>query len=299
MVLRFIAGISRATFLPLSLLCAGLGSISGLAAGQPIPFSSIGLVLLAAVAAHASVNAFNEVADFRSGLDFHTVRTPFSGGSGALPAAPHYQSVALAWAVLTLLLVIAIGIYFLCVRGWMLGVIGIVGVVLVTAYTPWINRYPWVCLMAPGVGFGPVLVLGSSIAVGGVANTASLWLALLTGVLVSGLLLANQQPDAAVDARFGRRHLAIAYGPAVARRVLGAMWISALLILLLAVATRGLPFAALAALPPLLLAVRNAWQLLQQDISVPLPSHLLASNVLVCLSTPLLLLIVLVCESFY
>lgn len=297
-MLRFIAGISRATFLPLSLLCACLGSVCGLGAGKPIPLINIGLTLLAAVAAHASVNAFNEFADFRSGLDLHTVRTPFSGGSGALPAAPRYQSVALAWGVLTLLLVMVIGIHFLYLRGWALGVIGLVGVVLVVAYTPWINRYPWICLIAPGVGFGPVLVLGSSIAIGGVANAASIWLAVLMGVLVSGLLLANQQPDATVDALFGRRHLAIACGAGVARRVLGALWLSAPLILLLAVTIQGLPLVSLVALPALLLAVRNAWQLWKLDISDPLPSRLLASNVLVCLVSPLLLLIALACEAF-
>ncbi|MAK74397.1 MAG: prenyltransferase, partial [Pseudomonadales bacterium] len=43
------------------------------------------LVLLGALAAHGAVNVLNEYADFHSGLDLHTERTPFSGGSGYLP----------------------------------------------------------------------------------------------------------------------------------------------------------------------------------------------------------------------
>ena len=46
------------------------------------------LVLAGALCAHASVNLLNEYHDFRSGLDLQTQRTPFSGGSGALPANP-------------------------------------------------------------------------------------------------------------------------------------------------------------------------------------------------------------------
>jgi len=43
------------------------------------------LALLGAFLAHVSVNTLNEYYDFKSGLDLETIRTPFSGGSGALP----------------------------------------------------------------------------------------------------------------------------------------------------------------------------------------------------------------------
>ena len=54
------------------------------------------LVLVGGTAAHISVNALNEYLDFRSGLDARTVRTPFSGGSGALA----YPRVAMASVML-------------------------------------------------------------------------------------------------------------------------------------------------------------------------------------------------------
>ena len=54
------------------------------------------LVLFGALAAHVSVNAFNEYLDFRSGLDALTERTPFSGGSGVLPTHPELAGLTLA-----------------------------------------------------------------------------------------------------------------------------------------------------------------------------------------------------------
>ncbi|GAI31321.1 unnamed protein product, partial [marine sediment metagenome] len=41
----------------------------------------IGLLL-----AHISVNVLNDYFDYRSGIDLEAKRTPFSGGSGILPA---------------------------------------------------------------------------------------------------------------------------------------------------------------------------------------------------------------------
>ena len=35
---------------------------------------------------HVAVNALNEASDMTTGIDLRTTRTPFSGGSGTLPA---------------------------------------------------------------------------------------------------------------------------------------------------------------------------------------------------------------------
>lgn len=243
------------------------------------------LAVSAAVFAHASVNAFNECADFRSGLDLQTSRTPFSGGSSSLPAAPQYLALAQGWAWLTFGITAAIGVYFL-LAGGLLAWLGATGLVLVIAYTPLINRFPWLCLIAPGVGFGPIMVVGSAIAVTGAAPPASVWSAAIMGTGPAVLLLANQQPDARVDARFGRRHLTIVYGPVVARRILACLWVMPLLILCTALAVGGLPpLAAVVGLPRLLLMLqRPAVAGLIEDAVVP--TALLARNVQVCLITP-------------
>lgn len=206
-----------------------------------------------------------------------------------MPARPHYLPVALGWAWFTFVMTAMIGLYFLRLRGWWLGGPGLLGLLLVVSYTPLLNRHPWLCLLAPGIGFGPVLVVGSSLAVTGQIPPGSVWIAALMALLVSGLLLANQQPDAAVDARFGRRHLAIAYGQDAVCRVLLLCWCLPLPLLLLAVMAGSLPARTLVAATPLLLALLNARQLWQTR----LPATLLARNVLVCLATPLLLVVAL------
>lgn len=284
--LRFLSGISRVSFLPLALLCAVLGISAGRVGGVDASMSLAVLAVLAAVLAHVSVNSFNEYADYRSGLDLQTCRTPFSGGSGSLPAAPQYLNLALGWAWTSLVAAVAIGLYFLSVRGWLLAGFGALGLLLVTTYTPVINCFPWFCLIAPGLGFGPIMVVGSAIAVTGAAPPASIWSAVIMGILTSGLLLANQQPDAGVDARFGRRHLTIVYGSEVARRTLAGLWLAPIVTLTIGVAVNGLPWTASIAVLPLLLSCHNAWQLLRLSPEETLPTTLLARNVAVCLSTP-------------
>jgi 1,4-dihydroxy-2-naphthoate octaprenyltransferase len=42
------------------------------------------LLLAGVVLAHISVNLFNEYSDYKTGIDFNTHRSPFSGGSGMI-----------------------------------------------------------------------------------------------------------------------------------------------------------------------------------------------------------------------
>lgn len=101
------------------------------------------LALVGALSAHVSVNALNEYVDFRSGLDQQTQRTPFSGGSGTLPAQPALASTALWTGLISLSVTGAIGVFFLA--SWPgsaieLAPLGLLGLLLIVAYTPWVTR---------------------------------------------------------------------------------------------------------------------------------------------------------------
>ena len=104
---------TRPNFLILAPLCAGLGLAVAWQQGQPPALLDTLLVFIGAVLAHAAVNLLNEYEDFVSGLDDITQRTPFSGGSGALPEIPSAARRVLLAGLGTLALVIAIGVYFL------------------------------------------------------------------------------------------------------------------------------------------------------------------------------------------
>ena len=79
-------GVARAPFLalPVALVACG-AAVAAWEGGLSWPRTL--LALLGLVALHVAVNVFNEVSDLRTGIDLRTTPTPFSGGSGTLPAA--------------------------------------------------------------------------------------------------------------------------------------------------------------------------------------------------------------------
>jgi len=280
---------SRPNFLLLAPLCAGLGLAVAWQQGQAPELLHTFLVFLGAVLAHAAVNLLNEYDDFRSGLDMITERTPFSGGSGALPEMPSAARRVL-WAGLgTLALVVAIGLYFLWLRGLPLLVLGAAGVVLVLTYTRWITRLPLLCLLAPGMGFGPIMVLGTVIALGGRIDTTALLASLVALLMVSELLLINQIPDAEADRAIGRRHLVITLGPEKAARLVAGLLLASYGVIVAGVVSGHLAMTSLIALAPLPAAI---WISLRLPRVLATPDQLnrvLGANVAVLLSTLALL----------
>ncbi|MDR4989352.1 MAG: prenyltransferase, partial [Bacteroidales bacterium] len=121
------------------------------------------LIMAGAISAHVSVNLFNEYSDFQTKIDFNTERTPFSGGSGMLPAghtSPGHVSIV-AW--LTLLFSAAIGIYFTIVSHYSILIIAAIGAVAITLYTPLLSRLLLGELFA-GLALGSLVIIGAYIA---------------------------------------------------------------------------------------------------------------------------------------
>ena len=207
-----IFGPMRPPFLILTPACVALGAAVSYRSGGGLDPLQVVLVLVGALAAHIAVNALNEYVDFRTGLDTHTRRTPFSGGSGTLPLYPQLAPATLAIGLVAAALVLSIGVYFIAERGLAILPVGVLGVVLMLIYTPWLTRRPWLCLIAPGLGFGPCMVVGTEVALTGHASAAG-WIASLVPLfLVSNLLLLNQFPDVEADRAVGRKNVPIVLG---------------------------------------------------------------------------------------
>lgn len=285
-----VLGVVRAPFLPLALVCVALGSALAAHAGQlTASWYDWLLIALGALAAHASVNAFNEVSDYLTGIDRHTQRTPFSGGSGTLPAQPQWLGQArwLAWALL--LFVVLVGLYFCLTRSWRLLPLGLIGLALVRFYTPWITRRPWLCLAAPGLGFGPVMVLGVLLAAGGSLQGAAWLSCAVPCLLTSALLLFNQFPDVEADRLGGRHNLPIWIGRRASSVVLAGLHALAYGAVLLGVWLHWMPVVCLVALLPVPLSVavcHAAWRDAENPAQL---TPALGLNVFVCLLTPALL----------
>lgn len=202
----------RPPFLVLPPVCVFLAAAAADYHAQSIGFFSVFLVLFGSIAAHISVNALNEYEDFKSGLDFKTIRTPFSGGTGTLPENPDAAPAALATGIITLVLTVLVGIYFMAVQGIWLLLAGIPGILIIYFYTSRVTRNPLFCLIAPGLGFGLLMVMGADYALTGRYSLVGFWAALVPFFLVSDLLLLNQFPDKEADTTVGRRHLLILLG---------------------------------------------------------------------------------------
>lgn len=248
-----------------------------------------GLILLGALAAHASVNVLNEVDDARSGLDELTKRTPFSGGSGALQANPAAINAAEKLGFALLGLVVAIGLYFVYLKGWLLIPLGLLGILVIVAYTPKFTRLPWLCLIAPGLGFGPLMLFGSYYVLTGEYSWVVLAVSLIPFFLVSNLLLLNQFPDLDADTQIGRNHLIIAYQVSTGLAIFRWFLLSAFLVLLLLVAFNFLPAKALLGLLSLVFALPLYWQVLKAKTAGEVTNKLLGLNVIVNLSLPFLI----------
>jgi len=142
----------RGPFLILTPVCVFLGMSIVIANRVNVDIYMLALVLLGAVLAHISVNTLNEYLDFRSGLDLTTSKTRFSGGSGALPQNPEMAQAVLTVGSMSLVATLLIGLFFFWKLGPGIIPIGVLGLMLIVTYTGWINKHPFLCLIAPGIG---------------------------------------------------------------------------------------------------------------------------------------------------
>ncbi len=202
----------RVPFLVLAPVCVFLGMSTVVANQASVNLLVLLLALAGAFLAHISVNTLNEYFDFKSGLDLETLKTPFSGGSGALPQNPEMVGSVLAVGLASSIFLFMIGSYFVWQFGTGIIPIGITGLVIIATYTSWINKHPFLCLVAPGIGFGFLMVAGTQFVLQGEYTPLSWLVAAVPFFLVNNLLLLNQYPDIKADAKAGRYHFPIAYG---------------------------------------------------------------------------------------
>ncbi len=289
--MKGILGIARAPFLVLAPACVLVGLGTSLWTHGQVNWLYFILVLVGALAAHICVNAFNEYFDFKTGLDSRTQRTPFSGGSGTLPARPEMLRTAgvVAWA--SFAIVGLIGLFFVYVWSWELIPLGVAGLFLLYGYTVWLTRNPTLCLLAPGLGFGPLMVLGTHFALTGEYSFIALIASLIPFFLVSNLLLLNQFPDVEADRTVGRRHFPIQVGCKASGHIYIAFLVLTYVVIAGGVAFGYLPLFALLGLLTLLLAVPVIRSVAKNSENVPALIPAMGQNVLINLLTPVLLAI--------
>jgi len=290
------AGIARAPFLllPVTLVVCGAGAA---AYDGAFDWTRSALALVALVAVHISVNSLNEWSDMRRGIDLHTVRTPFSGGSGTLPAGDASLGTALALGLVTAGVGLVIGIWFVGQVGWGFLPFILIGAVFVLGYTDALARVG-VGEVAAGLGLGGLAVAGAAYVQDGTLGPGAVAASVPAFLMTFNLLLLNEFPDERADRKGGRKNLVLLLGRPRAALVYGAagllvpVWIIASVV-------AGLlpPLALLGAIPSLLLAGPLRWAVGRAEEEVPIPA--MGANVVWNLATNALLGLSLFGASFF
>jgi len=286
-----ICGPMRLPFLILTPACVLLGVSTAAQSEAELNFLYLALALLGGIAAHISVNALNEYHDFKSGLDFKTQPTPFSGGSGSLPKNPGKEHVALITGIISLALTTLVGLYFLYVRGLWLLPVGLLGIITIVAYTKWLTKNAVLCLIAPGLGFGPLMVMGTDFVLSGSYSWTSFVASLVPFFLVSNLLLLNQFPDVDPDKSVGRHHFPIKIGRKASARLYGIFVGAVYLTVIMGYVAGVLPLQGFLALGSIFIALPTVRGVARFANNIPRLLPYMGRNVVVIILTPVLLAI--------
>jgi len=277
---------TRPQFLLLSVVLAFLGNAIAWHDG----FFHLGYALLAFLGlllCHIGVNVLNDYFDYKSGIDLKTKRTPFSGGSGILPAAQMTPRQVFWLGMGSFLLAVPIGVYFVIVAGWALLPLLLVAALCTLLYTPLLTRLGWP-EWAPGAGMGTLPVLGTYFIQVTDYTGAAIIAAIPSGILVHNLLLLNEFPDIPADREAGRRTLPITIGKNGAWLIYSVLTIGVYIWIAYWVAVGEMPLFALIALLTLPFALKAIWGGRKyNDMSQLVPA--MANNIMVVLLTQFLL----------
>jgi len=200
----------RAPFLVLSVAL----TLVGVATAYWHGFGHFGHALLRAAGvtlSHAAVNLFNELSDYQTGIDEHTARTPFSGGSGMLQAGQTTARQVRLAAYGSLLVAGGIGLYFSLVSGWPILVLMAAGAIAIRFYTTHLARW-LVGELVSGLTLGCFVVIGVHYVLTRFMTSDIIYISLVPGIFTALLLFLNEFPDAEADRMGGRRHLVIVLG---------------------------------------------------------------------------------------
>jgi 1,4-dihydroxy-2-naphthoate octaprenyltransferase len=277
----------RPPFLLLSFVLVFIGTAVAWHGGA---FSAPYFVLAQAgmLLAHIGVNVLNDYFDYKSTLDLRTKRTPFSGGSGILPARLLEPRGVYILGVTSLLLAAFIGVYFIAVHGWVFLPIMVIGGLSAYFYSPHVSRW-WLGEFLAGLNFGLLAVLGSYFAQTGHYSWEAVVAGLAPSFLSANLLVLNQFPDLEPDRQVGRRNLVMALGKGKAAWLYTILLVCTYLSIVLGVVFRLMPWPVLVAILTVPLAMKAIQGALRHYDDIPKLVPALGANVMTILGTDALL----------
>ena len=278
---------TRPQFLLLSVVLVLLGTAiswnEGYFDGLKFILTALGLLL-----AHASVNILNDYFDYKSGIDLHTNRTPFSGGSGILVKGLLKPKSVYWFGIICLLSALPIGIYLTVISGWELLPLILLGGLAIYFYTSYLTKW-LIGEFWAGLGLGILPVMGIYFVQTTNYSLEALIASLAPGILTTNLLFLNEFPDTEADRKGGRYHLVIALGTRKASRLYAGLMGLTYVCIVAGVISGFMPPLSLIALLSTPFALKAVCTALQHHDKVQNLIPALKANVITVLATDALL----------
>ncbi|NIN51931.1 MAG: 1,4-dihydroxy-2-naphthoate octaprenyltransferase [Nitrososphaeria archaeon] len=253
----------QAAYIPVLIGASIAWSVSGLF--DPFLFA---LTLIGGILLQAAVNMFNDYFDYLSGADQMVEhRNPFAGGGRVLVmerGITPKKHLAVSFSYLVLGSVI--GFYLILLRGFIILVLGIIGVFSIYFYTapPLQLSYKGFGELLVGLNFGPLMVIGSYyVQTQELSLQQPLTASIPIGILIAMILWINEFPDFHTDKAIGKHHLVVRLGYRWAIRVYIASVVTAYIIIGYGIACGILPFPVLLSLATIPLCLKAVTILLK------------------------------------
>jgi len=206
---------TRAFAYPASVVPVIVGSAFAWYVAGSFNWGYFALALIAGMLYHTGCNMINDYFDYKHGLD----RRDTFGGSGVLTGGMLQPGELLIGAYLCLAAGSLIGVYFVTVFGLpvlLIGIAGLIGTVFYTT-TPLAMKYAALGSPLVFIEMGPLMVLGGYLVQTGELSWNAVWVSIPVGLIVAGILQANDTRDIVHDREGGIRTIATMLGPKGAR----------------------------------------------------------------------------------
>jgi len=250
----------RPQFFTAVIVPVSLGAAAAFRATGALDWGLFWLALVGAIFVHAGLNLTNDYYDYLSGDDVvNRQRTPFSGGSGVLPKGILKPKQVFIAGILCFIITIMIGFYLVYIlKGYLLLLIGGLGIFLAFFYTasPLKIGYTRLGELATGIGFGPIMVLGSYYVQARKLSWEAFWASMPVGILIALVLYINEFPDYEADKISGKNNTVVSIGRKKAAGYYRWFLLSAYAVVIVGVALKIFPPATLVTFITLPLAIK-------------------------------------------
>jgi len=206
----------RAPFFTATIIPVTLGSVIAWYDTGSFAWMKFWLTMIGVLFIHTGINLANDYFDHLSGCDeANSTPTPFSGGSRVIQEGIIAPKKILYVSLVSFIFGSIVGLYlnYLC-KGNIILILGIVGVSLGFFYSvkSFHIGYGGLGELAVGIGFGPLILLGSYYTQIETLPFKIFLISIPVGILIALVVFINEFPDYIADKLAGKRTLVVKLG---------------------------------------------------------------------------------------